>query len=184
MTHFISHKNDAENGFIIYLALGFILLLTLLLSSTNTYLMQQASMKYQTIHTHIMLLRAQEAMQMGLLRLKGEIEQFKNNESEHQITALTSDAEIETDRDRCLQRRGFYQSLNQTDYLSSHAIHHNNIKSRFYLHDITAEEINAKRIFEIYGCALQNDQTRLTHGIWQFNSEDEGAFELKTIQYF
>ncbi len=170
-----------QNGFTTYFILIIMILVSLPLTVTLTHLKRHHDIIISDIH-HIQLRTYSDmALQIGFLRLLEEIDDLDDDITSYTLPIGNNDTALSSQRASCLNRQTNYIE-NTSKYLGSALFTDKNIQLRFFTHDITENLTN--RRFEIYGCAFQNEKISLSHGVWTFDSTDEGAFILDYIEYF
>ena len=83
-----------ENGFAIYLVLGFIVLVTLNLTSIGQHLTQQNKIQFKAIADQKIMQKAHLALQFGLLDMRSEAADIAADESGYALPAGMADSEV------------------------------------------------------------------------------------------
>ncbi len=171
-------ENKTENGFAIYLVLGFIVIITLNLTTLGQHLTQQNKIQFKAITAQKTLHKAHTALQFGLLEMRGQAAAIAANETGYALPAGISGSDIASHRQICLTNHGSYTSSNTGDFLASAVLEDHDIKSRYFIYDASGASLPRK--FEIYGCAIKNNQTRLAYGVWVFSAPSQSFNLVKT----
>lgn len=177
--HTRHHLNaNTESGFAIYLVLGFIILVTLNLTSIGQHLTQQNKIQFRSIADQKLMQKAHMATQFGLLDMRSQAADIAADESGYTLPAGVSDSDVASHRQVCLTSRGSFSDTNAANYLPSTVVETEGIEMRYFLHDASAG--STPRKFEIYGCAIRNDRTRLAYGVWTFDAATQTYSLVKT----
>jgi len=170
-----------EQGFAIYLMLGFILLITFSLTSIGTLIIRHGQQQFNALIQAQNFGQAHQALQIGLVRLKEQAAYLALDEANYVLNNGTVDGQTAADRIACLRGRSAFTISNGDTYLASLPRQKDGIRSRYFIRDISGASL--PRQFEIYGCALRDGIARVTHGMWQFDSTTQ-SFILQRIEGF
>lgn len=173
--------NPQEQGFAIYLVLGFIVLVSLNLSALSQQLDFLTKRQLSRFTQKNIYLEAHHALQFGFAEMKAEGAAILADETGYSLAAGLSDSNLVSDREVCLTGRGSYTSASAASYLSSRAVTSKNIRWRYFIYDASAG--STPRQFEIYGCAIKGTQNRVVYGLWEYNTSTQ-AFNLIRAESF
>ena len=185
MTHIrpdTQRQTTPQDGYVTLIAIGFITLVTLSLTSLSTTITQHITRQLKDLRYHNVSLEAETAMQIGLERLRDETAALLADEAGRRYLTSIADPKMIADRNTCLANIAGYLPATANNYRASSPLQRNDIRSRFFIHDISAG--TTPRVFEVHGCAMRGAVVRHTLGIWQFNPADTGSFDLVGLRHF
>ena len=142
----------SEEGFAIYLAMGFIVLMTTLVASVGDFLNIALLREARTESGQALLLAADGATQQGLAALIA---------TSGVLPSDATDPDIATDRATCLQGKVAFP----TDYVGSTRRVTGDFSTRYFMRE-------GGGLYRIFGCALQGDKSRQTVGEWLYAPPD------------
>lgn len=173
-----SQVNKNENGFAIYLVLGLIVLVTLNVTSIGQHLTQQNKIQFKAISDQKIMQKAHMALQFGFLDIQSEAANIAADESGYLLPEGMTDTYAATHKQLCLTSRGSYLNSNAANYLASSVLEGDGIKARYFIYDASAG--STPRKFEVYGCAIKGNHTRLAYGVWTFDATTQAYVLIKT----
>lgn len=155
--------NHPEAGFAMYIAFGFIALITVLVSQVGDRLNVAVLAEARETETQKLLRQADIAMQRGLIELKAILP--------GSLPADATDVNAAADRSACLDGR----LTSTTGFVASNRTTSGTLHTRYYLR-VDGTDYTA------LGCALENGDARQTMARWTFTTPS--TFTLVRLRQF
>lgn len=157
-------RDKGEAGFALYLAMGFIVLMSILVSGVGDRLNIATLNDARHTDTTALSLAAQNGVQLGWAKLQtlapGTIS----------LPADATDAAMSQDRTTCLAGREDAPTL----FVSSALYTQNGVAVRYYLAQQSGNYV-------VYGCAFKDGKKRLALGVWSYA---DPSFTLVRLRLF
>tara|TARA_E500000178_G_scaffold333452_1_gene368458 strand:+ start:196 stop:699 length:504 start_codon:yes stop_codon:yes gene_type:complete len=160
----LDSQKTGQAGFALYLAMGFIVLMSILVSNVGDRLNIATLNDARRTDTTALSLAAQGGVQRGWAKL----ESLAPGAISLPVNAV--DTNVDQDRSACLGGR----EASPGAFISSARFIQNTVTSRYYLASQAGDYV-------VYGCAFKDGKKRLAKGVWAYT---DPAFTLRRLRLF
>ena len=167
-----------QDGYVIYLALGFMVFIALLLNAANERVLYEVRLWGLADKSQNRFYLNDSLLQFALLDLQAQAPALALDEAGYIPTGITDN---DNDKDTCLAKDSTYTALTKDNFFPSARLTTERYVGRYFIYD--ANRGSKPRVFWLYACLQEGGKVRLLRGKWEFVSATQD-FNLITIISF